>query len=43
MSIKVQLVFEDDTGGPTLVQEVAQLARDTLSPASLGLTLEEDI
>lgn len=41
MPIKVQLVFEDDAGGPAVVQEVAQLERDTLSPGNLGLTLAE--
>ena len=39
MSIKVQLVFEDDAGGPAVVQEVAQIERDAFSPATLGLTL----
>jgi hypothetical protein len=39
MPIKVQLVFEDDAGGPAVMQEVAQIARDALSPATLGLTL----
>ena len=41
MQIKVQLVFEDDAGGPAVVQEVAQLERDTLAPGTLGLTLAE--
>ncbi len=41
MPIKIQLVFEDDTGGLPVVQEVAQIGRDTLSPESLGLTLAE--
>lgn len=39
MSIKVQLIFENEAGGLAIVQEVAQLARDALSPATLGLTL----
>jgi hypothetical protein len=41
MPIRIQLVFEDDTGGLPVVQEVAQIGRDALSPASLGLTLAE--
>lgn len=41
MPIKVQLIFENEAGGPAVVQEVAQLARDALSPATLGLTLSE--
>jgi hypothetical protein len=41
MPIKIQLVFENDTGGLPVVQEVAQIERDGLSPASLGLTLTE--
>ena len=41
MPIRVQLVFEDATGGPPVVQEVAQLERDALSPTTLGLTLAE--
>lgn len=41
MPIRVQLVFEDDTGGPPVVQEIAQLEREALSPATLGLTLAE--
>jgi hypothetical protein len=41
MPIRVQLVFEDDGGGPAVVQEVAQLTRDVLSPETLGLTLAE--
>lgn len=41
MPIKVQLVFEDDASGPAVVQEVAQIERDVLSPATLGLTLED--
>jgi hypothetical protein len=41
MPIKIQLVFEDDTGGLPVVQEVAQIERDVLSPTSLGLTLAE--
>ena len=41
MPIKVQIVFEDETGGPAVVQEVAQIERDQLSPATLGLTLGE--
>ena len=28
MPIKVQLVFEDDTGGPPIVKDVAQIERD---------------
>ena len=39
MPIKVQVVFEDDAGGSAVVQEVAQIERDRLSPATLGLTL----
>ena len=39
MPIKVQIVFEDDAGGPAVVQEVAQIEPDLLSPATLGLTL----
>jgi hypothetical protein len=38
---KVQIVFENDAGGPAMVQEVAQIQRDALSPATLGLTLED--
>jgi len=34
-------VFEDEEGGPPIVQEVAQLERHDLSPATLGLTLSE--
>ena len=41
MPIKVQLVFEDDTGGPPIVKDVAQIERDALSPTTLGLTLAE--
>lgn len=41
MPIKVQIVFEDDAGGPAVVQDVAQITRDVLSPATLGLTLED--
>ena len=41
MPIKVQIVFEDETGKPAVVQEVAQIERDQLSPATLGLTLED--
>lgn len=41
MPIKIQLVFEDEGGGPPIVQEVAQLERCDLSPATLGLTLSE--
>ena len=41
MPIKVQIVFEDDAGGPAVVQDVAQIERDALSPATLGLTLGE--
>ena len=41
MPIKVQIVFEDGAGGPAVVQEVAQIERDALSPATLGLTLED--
>lgn len=36
MPIKVQIVFEDDAGGPAVVQKVAQIERDALSPATLG-------
>ena len=39
MPFKVQLVFEDEAGGPAVVQDVAQIERDALSPATLGLTL----
>lgn len=38
---KVQLVFENEVGGSSVVQEIAQLQRDELSPANLGLTLTE--
>jgi hypothetical protein len=41
MLIKIQLVFEDDSGGPPVVQEVGQLERNVLCQASLGLTLAE--
>ena len=41
MQMKVQLVFENEAGGPPVVQEIAQLQRDELSPANLGLTLAE--
>ena len=41
MLIKVQIVFEDAAGGSAVVQEVAQIERDQLSPATLGLTLED--
>lgn len=41
MPIKVKLVFEDDAGGPAVIEEVAQIERDALSPATLGLTLGE--
>ena len=41
MPIKVQIVFEDETGGPSRVQEIAHLQRGVLSPATLGLTLAE--
>ena len=41
MSIKVQIVFEDEAGRPAVVQDVAQIERDELSPATLGLTLED--
>jgi hypothetical protein len=41
MLIKIQLVFEDDSGDPPVVQEAGQLERNALSQASLGLTLAE--
>ena len=41
MPIKVQVVFEDEAGGPAVVQQVAQIERDVLSSATLGLTLGE--
>ena len=41
MQIKVQLVFEKESGGSSMVQEIAQLQRDELSPAKVGLTLAE--
>ena len=41
MQIRVQIVFEEDAGGPTVVQEVAQIEREQLSPATLGLSLED--
>ena len=41
MLIKVQVVFEDEADGLALVQDVAQIERDVLSPATLGLTLGE--
>ena len=41
MPIKVQLVFEDEAGGPAVVQDVAQIEHDALSPATLGLTLRD--
>ncbi len=41
MGIRVQLVFDDQSDGAPVVQEIAHLERDTLSPATLGLTLAE--
>lgn len=37
MPIKVQIIFDDDAGGPTMVQ----IERDALSPATLGPMLED--
>jgi len=41
MPFKVQIVFEDEAGGPAVVQDVVQIERDALSPATLGLTLKD--
>lgn len=41
MNIKITLVIESDEGAIEFEQEVAQLKRDHLSSATLGLTLGE--
>lgn len=37
--VKVQVVIESDCGETQVIQELAQLQRDTLHPETLGLTL----
>lgn len=41
MKIKVQIIIESDDGATETVQEVSHLARGSLQPAELGLTLRE--
>lgn len=41
MKVKVQVVIESDCGETEVIQELAQLQRDTLHPETLGLTLAE--
>lgn len=41
MKFKVQLVIESESGVPLLIQEVAEIEKDSLQPENLGLTLAE--
>ena len=41
MKIRIQVVIESEADAPEVVEEVACVERDTLQPATLGLTLAE--
>lgn len=41
MPIKIQIVIESDNGSTPLVQEIAQIERNSLQPENLGLSLNE--
>ena len=41
MRVRVQIIIEPDDEASPVLEEVACIERDTLTPASLGLTLTE--